>query len=321
MDGIELRAARPDELEAVSALTVRADRFDGVPQVYTLEELRQDLDADYVDLADDTRVAVRDGELVGWAWVDNPPAEGRLDRAVVFGTVDPDHRGRGVGRQLLGWGVERSTERLRQHVHDLARVIRTYAYDWQESNRRLYGRFGFAPVRYFEELARPLTDLPTAPAPAGVTLVPWPQDRDAELRAIRDSAFADHWGTVVLDDNSWASLVRGKASRLDLSVAAVDDATGVLVGLCLNHVYPEDEEVTGRREAVIDNLATLAPWRGRGVASAMIAWSLAAFAADGRDHALLSVDSDNPTGAARLYRNLGFEPQNTTVAYEIELKD
>ena len=51
----------------------------------------------------------------------------------------------------------------------------------------------------------------------------------------------------------------------------------------------------------------------------MVAWSLAAFAAAGRSHALLDVDTDSPTGAARLYRTLGFEPLHRSVTYEIEV--
>jgi len=52
----------------------------------------------------------------------------------------------------------------------------------------------------------------------------------------------------------------------------------------------------------------------------MIAWSLRAFADAGFSHAVLEVDADNPTGAARLYRNLGFEPHLRSITYEIEVE-
>jgi len=58
-------------------------------------------------------------------------------------------------------------------------------------------------------------------------------------------------------------------------------------------------------------------WRGRGVASALVVRSLQAFEAAGLSHAALGVDGDNPTGAAHLYRSLGFEPHRRSVTYEI----
>jgi mycothiol synthase len=87
----------------------------------------------------------------------------------------------------------------------------------------------------------------------------------------------------------------------------------------LNTRFPDDDELLGRREGWIDNLGTLPEWRGRGVATALIAHSLHAFAGDGLTHASIGVDSDNPSGAARLYRNLGFEPRQRSVTWQIEI--
>ena len=40
-----------------------------------------------------------------------------------------------------------------------------------------------------------------------------------------------------------------------------------------------------------------------------------------RAHAVLEVDSANPTGAARLYRALGFESLHRSVTYQIEVQN
>ena len=136
---------------------------------------------------------------------------------------------------------------------------------------------------------------------------------------MRNAAFADHWGSAPVDEASWHSLVRGHGARADLSVVAVEEATGEVVGLCLNQAYPEDDELTGRQEAWIENLATAGRWRGRGVASSMIAWSMRAFAEAGFSHAMIAVDTDNLTGAARLYRSVGFERERRSVTHQIEL--
>ena len=71
--------------------------------------------------------------------------------------------------------------------------------------------------------------------------------------------------------------------------------------------------------SIRDNLGTRREWRGKGVAPSLIAHSLHAFAAADCTHASISVDSENPTGAAHLYRRLGFEPQHRSITHEIAL--
>lgn len=320
MNDVELRPAGTADLAVVAALVRRAEVHDGVPRILADEELAQDLAAPHVELEADTRVGVLDGELVGWTYVWNPPAQHRLDRAELYGEVAPEHRGTGVGRTLLSWSLARARERLTGRPHPLPRFVRVNAYDWLEDRHRLYRRFGFDAVRWHDELLRPLDDLPPVSVPRGVTLVPWPDDREEEIRLVRNAAFADHWGSTVAEPQLWRDFVRGHGSRPDLSVVAVDDSTGDVIALCANQAYPEDEAATGRREAWIANIGTVGAARGRGVASAMIAWSLAAFTDAGFSHAVLEVDTDNPTGAARLYRNLGFTPRHRSITYEIEVE-
>lgn len=317
-----LRPATPADVPVIAALIRRGEAHDGVPRVLSDEELAADLAAPYVDLTADTRVAVVDGDVVGWAHAWHQPAGERLERADLVGEVDPAHRGRGLGRRLLAWTLDRATLQLRAHDHDLPRHIRGHAYDWQEDRARLFARFGLTPARWSDELLLPLDgDLPAAADPAGIRLVPWTEDRDADALVLRNAAFADHWGSTVVHTDLWAEVVRGPCSRPDLSFLAVDEAADELVGLSLNHVFPEDEALTGRRDAWIAILGTRADVRGRGVASALIARSVRSFAAAGFTHAAIEVDADNPTGAARLYRSLGFEPHARSVIHLLELDD
>jgi len=319
VSSVDLRPVHPEQLEELCALINRADRHEGLPRVLTLDELEESLAAPFLDLEVDARAAYRDDCLAGWVWIWNPPSEQLLERAYVCGGVDPEARGQGAGWALMEWGVARAEARLRSRDHDLPRCIRVEAFDWMEANHRLYGHFGFTPVRWFEELVRPLVDLPAVQVADGVVLRPWPPDQDEVLRTVRNAAFADHWGSAPIDQASWHSLVRGHGARADLSVVAVEEATGEVVALCVNQSYPEDDALTGRQEAWIQNLATAGPWRGRGLASSMIAWSLAAFAEAGFSHAMIAVDADNLTGAARLYRSLGFERERRSITHQIEI--
>ena len=135
---------------------------------------------------------------------------------------------------------------------------------------------------------------------------------------MKNAAFADHWGSTPTSEHHWGQMTTGYGARLDLSFVALDD-DGAVVGHCLCKRFEADDELIGRSDGWVDSLGTLREWRGRGVASGLIAHALHAFAAAGLTHASIGVDSENPTGAARLYRGLGFEPRTRRITYEIAL--
>jgi mycothiol synthase len=91
-------------------------------------------------------------------------------------------------------------------------------------------------------------------------------------------------------------------------VLAVEPATGEVASLVLTAAYPQDWQA-GPVEAWINTVGTRRRWRGAGVAR----WLMTevhrriATAADGFERAILGVDADNPTGALRLYRGLGYD--------------
>jgi ribosomal protein S18 acetylase RimI-like enzyme len=176
--------------------------------------------------------------------------------------------------------------------------------------------------RVLEKMAQPLTvvDLPPLTVPSGVHIVPWPVDRDEEIRIAKNIAFADHWGSTPTAPLHWDHSVRGYGARPDLSFVALDTDDRV-VAHCLNKRYPSDDDTTGRSDGWIDNLGTLPEWRGKGVAAALVTHSLHAFTTAGFSHASIGVDSENPSGAAALYRRLGFGLHQRSITHEIALPD
>jgi mycothiol synthase len=316
-----LRAASADDRPAIHRLVLAANEFDGLPIVVTLDEIAEDLDDEAVVLATDTRVAVIDDEIVGYAFTYHMPSDVGLERTYVFGDVHPRWRRQGIGTELLAWGRQRAEEQLRSSSNELPKYVRVDAYDYCVGDHALYASLGFAPVRWFEELLRPLTALPPEPDPRsidGLTIVPWPADRLDEILVVRNDTFADHWGSTPIQPERWTDQATGHGSFPECSFVAVD-ADDRIVAMCMNGRYPEDDELLGRRDGWIQTLGVVRDWRGRGVASALIATSLHAFARVGLTHASITVDSESPTGAARLYRALGFEPRQRSITHEIRI--
>ncbi len=312
------RMAVPTDLPALCTLINVANRADDVPQVVELQEVVEEID-DSGDLATDVRVAALDNEAVGYVRTMYLPSDELWERCYLIGTVHPDHRGKGIGRTLMAWAIERGTAQLRSSTNALPKYLRVDVDEKIVAANRMLDRLGFRKIRQFQELLRPLTNLPALREPMGVRIVPWPVDRDDEILQVKNTSFADHWGSTPTAPHSWNSMVRGFGNYAERSFIALDENNRV-VAFSLNHRTPADDDVLGRRDGWIYNLGTLPEWRGRGIASALIVYSLHAFVAAGLTHASIGVDSDSLTGAIRLYKALGFAGHREHSALEIALE-
>jgi mycothiol synthase len=315
------RPLTPADAPELCELIARSEQFDGVPRVLELDELVEEMSSSATDLPGRSLVATDSatGAILGFTWVQFRHADAVEQRCHIDGVVDPQHRDQGIGRALVQFAVERSRAVLEAIDDDLPKYIRLATYDYIESAQRLAARMGFTLVRYFEELLRPLTDLPGRERIDGLRLSPWLVDREDDALITKNTAFLDHWGSVPSSSDAWREQLHGYAGRPDLSFVAIDEATDEIVGVLVSGRYPCDDELLGRRDGWIHTLGTLRAWRGRGVGSALIIEALHAYAAAGLTHASLGVDTENPSGAGRLYRALGFERAQRTVIFQIEV--
>jgi ribosomal protein S18 acetylase RimI-like enzyme len=167
-------------------------------------------------------------------------------------------------------------------------------------------------------MQRPLTVLPETRQVPGLDVVPFTWDRDDEVRRAHNAAFTRHHGSSERDAEAWGALFTGQRGfRPDLSRLAVED--GAVVGYVLSYVYEADTAARGSREVVLGQIGVLPPARGRGVASALISEVLATAARSDCASAGLGVDTDNVTGALRLYESLGFRPVRSRVSWTLDL--
>ena len=318
------RPLRDADYPQLARLLNDASVVDGRAQHQTADEIREEFTSHPVDLTNHTLAAWDGDHLIGALYAFYLPSDVREVRCYLFGTVQPDRRGNGIGRRLLEWGLNRGTELLRASGNDLPKYLRVDSSRTNTSSIRLFERFGLEPIRYFADLRvdlnQPAPATSSQPSPAtrttsGFRIVPWDLARNEEARAVKNEAFMDHWGSTPTSAQWWTTQTSGFGSRPDWSYFAVNDDDQI-IGHLITHRFENDDVLLGAKYAWIDNIGTLAAWRGRGVATQLITTALATYREEGMQFAALGVDSANPTGAYRLYESLGFESWREFVTYQ-----
>ncbi len=286
----------PAAAERVAALIDAYGAAHGAPPDATADDLRDEWRD--LDLERDAWLLDLDGRLVGYACVYGRGQE-RLD---TDGYVDPGCTGRGIGAEILRLAEARARERGAVRLHNAALHC-------DEAGRALFAANGYAFVRAFLRMAIDLTEPPPEPVvPDGLRLEPFDPADERPLHAAIEEAFQDHWEHVPRDFESWARRRAGSDRTLWRVVKDGDELAGVAVN---------DRKRFGA--GWIGTVATRRPWRGRGVAHALLLASFGEFHRRGERTVALAVDASNPTGAVRLYERVGMHTRWRADVYEKRL--
>lgn len=306
-----------DHTQAWSELTNHLAVVDGTEEFFSPEDLAEELATPHHDPTTDTW-AVWDGEtMVGFGAVFVPLTRDHDDlaRGYLGGGVHADHRGRGLGSQLLDRAEARALELLAaRHPGAPAYLKGGGGRDGSSSRALLSGR-GYAVDRYWNLLTRPLGDEPDVPGIEGVRLVSPGDEHETAVLDAHNLAFRDHYGSGPSSPEGWHERWVSRAGRRDVSTVAVADGAGAdgwREGEVLAYV------MVGQwvdRQAYVNLVGTVPHARGRGLAAAALARTLGLASRTGRyDVIELDVDSDSPTGATRLYERLGFTHKHQTAS-------
>jgi mycothiol synthase len=301
---------RPLDTETVAdwaELVNTLAKVDGTEEYYQVEDLLEELAIAGFDPVLDSVAGWQDDRLVGYGklWIaGNRGRDGRVGVRLPGG-VHPDYRGQGLGRQIM--------DRMEPRARQLAAERHPGSELWLSvfgglpgaSVRPMVEHRGYQLVRYFHEMERPLSgELPEAPA-QGVQ--PYRPELADQIRLAHNEAFAEHWGSAPRTEQNWRELVEARAFRPGYSfVSVAGDGT-------VDAYVIARESVPG--ELHIELVGTRPQARGRGLAQACLAASLRAAADGGLAKAGLSVDSENGSGAGRLYESMGFSRIRMAAVY------
>lgn len=299
--GYVSRSASLADLDAIVRLFKDCDLVDVGFEDPTREFLEEDWRRASFDADRDTvLVSTQAGEPAAFAIFSGANPSLSLD---FFVRVHPDHRGRGIGSALLS----RAEAWARERTDTTAETkLRTSLPSTDAAARELLLGSGYRHVRTFWQMERELTSpVRSAEVPEGVELRAYRHPADSRpLYDALEEAFRDHWEN---EPYPWADH-DAELARADPELVTVAIADGEMVGGLIADVV----EGTGW----IGVLGVRRAWRGRGIATALLDRSFERLAGRGFDRAMLNVDSDNLTGATRLYESVGMSPYRAWDWYE-----
>jgi mycothiol synthase len=171
---------------------------------------------------------------------------------------------------------------------------------------------GFAFSRAFWHMERPIDRSFRAGAPPpGVNLRAYRSPEDDRLGwEILEETFAGHYSIDPKTFEDYRNDVL-QHERWDPSLVAFAETDGQVIGIVVGEVM----EGVGW----IDDVGVRSAFRGRGVGRALLDHGFALLAARGVERIQLNVDSQNATGATRLYERAGMTIRRSFDCYEKRL--
>jgi ribosomal protein S18 acetylase RimI-like enzyme len=306
LPGFEVRAARLDDVLAITALIARVTTAAvGKPDA-TETEVRDDLNSPRFDIDQDSILAIRsDGEVVVFgkgyaehdevAWVD------------IY--VDPhfgDDEFAAVSDAAVGAAIARIKEAARAKGISPER-IQAGLYQEETRAREAYERAGLVvdSLYWRMEIAVSADADYSSVLDDGVEIRRVDPNDDAVMRAALDlanEAFSEHHGFVVesYEDYRERWLSAESFDPQGWWFAFVD-------GRHIGHLLA-DESRAESGSGYVRSLGVLKEARGRGIARALLLTSFDYYRQLGRQTVQLGVDSENTTGATRLYESVGMKP-------------
>lgn len=189
--------------------------------------------------------------------------------------------------------------------HDVPeRMLQAWGLEGGPRSRRLVER-GYQAFMYAATLVRPtLDDIPDRPLPPGVEVRPVEKSHRRAIWEAENEAFRDHRGYTEQTEVDWESWLEGP--HRDESLWQIAWAGDRVVGQVRSFIDPAENQRFDRRRGWTEDISTARDWRGRGIAASLICSSLEMLRGRDMTEAALGVDTENPTGALRLYESLGF---------------
>lgn len=269
-----------------------------------------------------TRWTLPGHELARDAWLVIAPGE-RIAGFLIVGHVEimlmnarlrvhPDYAGLGLYTYLLELAIERGRELLPEAQKEARVALSCFCGESNDELSHVLEKMSFIHVRSDWLMQIDMDQPPPAPVwPTNIELRPYTPELLYAVFEAHNEAFRDHWGYVPRTFEVWQTWMVGREDfDPGLWFLALDGDEIAGFALC--------EYEMG--EAWVGNLGVRRPWRREGLGLALLYQAFGEFYRRNARRVVLNVDSQNLTGATRLYARAGMHLVRQIKHYQFELR-
>ena len=238
----------------------------------------------------------------------------------IYGSVGflaPAWRRKGIGSTMLHWIENRMRTIADSHARMEASFLQSFADSENVGLATMLEQNGYKPVRYAVEMVRPdFENIPDFPMPAGLEVRPVFPEHHRAIWEADTEAFRDHWGYAKPTEEDYKGWLENKTIfQPDLWQIAWDKETNKVAGQVRTFINAAENEKYNRKRGYTEFISVRRPWRKRGLARALIVRSLRLQKARCMTESALGADSENISGATRVYEDCGFRVTKRSAIY------
>ena len=266
----------------------------------------------------DTILAEINGQTVAYSRVEWWQEEDPNDRIYAhFINIMPDWRDKGIEQAMIGWCEEHLVNTASEHPQDGKRFLQTYSNALKQDFNKILESLDYEAIRFSIGMSRSLEDIPEAELPEGIDVRAVNNQDERKVWEANVEAFRDHWGYSPPTETDYENYTTSKYWQPDLWQVAWDGDE--VVSSVMNYIDQDHNKKFDRKRGWTENISTRREWRRRGIARALIVKSMHMHKEKGMTEVALGVDTNNPSGALKLYQNLGYKKDKTYITYRKEM--
>lgn len=285
------------------------------------EEIKHDYsNLTHFDIHRDLVIAFKNNQPVAYgriSWDIEQPSQNRIFYAAVF--VKPESEFFPLYQAFLDWFHIRALEISKSLALAPASFISISVFEQEEEYIKATKANEYEVVRYFYTMKRDLIDIPDHPLPDGFKVKPVTPEQYRRIYDATNEAFRDHWGHVEPEEGDYEKW-KDDPFFFTPGIWKVAWDGEEVAGMVLNFINKNENKATGIQTGWAENIAVRRPWRRRGLAKALVCLSMKMFKEMGMSEVKLMVDSESPSGANKLYLDLGYVVTISNVIFRKPLK-
>ncbi|MEW6586239.1 MAG: GNAT family N-acetyltransferase [Nitrospirota bacterium] len=314
--GLTFRRFRGEaDFPLMAALIAACKVADGVERSTNVEDIaRTYRHLENCNPQTDMLFAEVDGQVIAYGrlyWADQ--ADGTY-LYLPFGFLHPDWRGKGIGSAMWAAGENRLREIAAGHPKETPKFFQSEPFETEKALIALLESRGYQPARYETHMVRDLSEpFPEAPMPPGLEVRPVKPEQYRHIFDASNEAFRDHWGARDESEEVYQAGLEDPNFLPELWKVAWN--SDQMAGVVHNFVDEKENAEYKRKRGYTEGICVRRPWRKQGLARSLIVQSMKMFKDMGMAETALSVDSQNLSGAFRLYEWCGYRKVKQQIIY------